>query len=315
MYFFLQIGIVAILAVYAADASGGGGGFAIAYTAFLVAMTWLWYEVRRQDARVHPEFLADTGRYVVAMAVSVGVILVSTFLPAGLRLLVWAIFTAAWVLLLMLFGRLRIGLGRGMTPTDSLVERFATITIIVLGEVVFGVVDGLSQSKHDVATISTGMIALAVGFGFWWIYFDVVGGKLPKPDGGALANWMLSHFPITLSIAAAGAGMVGMIEHAHEDSTPASISWLLSGAVAVGLVSLIPTWRALADASRLVTVYRPLWIAAAAGVVASVIIGWTRPAPWLLGLLLVVVLGLVWAVAVRGFALAGTWGPDRSEAL
>jgi hypothetical protein len=24
-------------------------------------------------------------------------------------------------------------------------------------------------------------------------------------------------------------------------------------------------------------------------------------------------LGLVWAVAVRGFALAGTWGPDRSE--
>jgi hypothetical protein len=126
---------------------------------------------------------------------------------------------------------------------------------------------------------------------------------------------MLSHFPITLSIAAAGAGMVGMIEHAHEASTPASISWLLSGAVAVGLVSLIPTWRALADASRLVTVYRPLWIAAAAGAVASVIIGWTRPAPWLLGLLLVVVLGLVWAVAVRGFALAGTWGPDRSEAL
>ncbi len=314
-YFFLQIGILAILAVYAGDAGGGGGGFAIAYMAFLVVMTWLWYEVRREDARLHPEFLADTGRYVVAMAVSVVVILVSAFLPAELRLLVWAIFTAAWVFLLLLFGRLPVGLGRGMTPTDSLVERFATITIIVLGEVVFGVVDGLSQSKHDVATISTGMIALAVGFGFWWIYFDVVGGKLPKPDGRALSNWMLSHFPITLSIAAAGAGMVGMIEHAHEDSTPASISWLLlSGAVAVGLVSLIPTWRALADASRLVTVYRPLWIAAVAGAVASVIIGWTRPAPWLLGLLLVIVLGLVWAVAVRGFALAGTWGPARSEA-
>ncbi len=272
-YFFLQIGILAILAVYAGDAGGGGSGFAIAYTAFLVVMTWLWYEVRRQDAREHPEFLADTGRYVVAMAVSVVVILVSAFLPAELRLLVWAIFTAAWVLLLLPFGRLQIGLGGGMSPTDSLVERFATITIIVLGEVVFGVVDGLSQSKHDVTTISTGMIALAVGFGFWWIYFDVVGGKLPKPDGRALANWMLSHFPITLSIAAAGAGMVGMIEHAHEDSTPASISWLLSGAVAVGLVSLIPTWRALADASRLVSVYRPLWMAAVAGAVA----GWSGP--------------------------------------
>jgi low temperature requirement protein LtrA len=313
-YFFLQIGILAVLAVYAGDAGGGGAGFAIAYTAFLVVMTWLWYEVRLQDAREHPEFLADTGRYVVAMAVSVVVILVSAFSPAELRLVVWAGFTVAWVFLLLLFGRLRVGLGRGMTPTDSLVERFGTITIIVLGEVVFGVVHGLSQSTHDVATISTGMIALAVGFGFWWIYFDVVGGKLPKPDGRALANWMLSHYPITLSIAAAGAGMVSLIEHAHDDSAPASTSWLLSGAVAVGLVFLIPTWRALVDASRLPSVYRPLWIATVAGALASVIIGWTRPAPWLLAMLLVVVLGLVWAVAVRGFVLACAWDRDRSEA-
>jgi hypothetical protein len=154
------------------------------------------------------------------------------------------------------------------------------------------------------------MIALVVGFGFWWIYFDVVGGKLPKPDGPALASWMLSHYPITLSIAAAGAGMVSLIEHAHDNSTPAPTSWLLSGAVAVGLVFLIPAWRALADASRLTSIYRPLWIATVAGAVASVIIGWTRPAPWLLALLLVVVLLLVWAVAVRGFALAGAWSRD-----
>jgi low temperature requirement protein LtrA len=313
-YFFLQIGVLAILAVYASDVGAGGTGFAIAYTAFLVVMTWLWYEVRLQDARVHPEFLADTGRYVVAMAVSVVVILVSAFLPAEPRLVVWAIFTVAWVILLLLFGRFPVGLGRGMSPTDSLAERFATLTIIVLGEVVFGVVEGLSESKHDFTTISTGMTALAVGFGFWWIYFDVVGGKLPKPDGGALANWMLSHYPITLSIAAAGAGMVSLIEQAHDGRTGASTSWLLSGAVAVGLLFLIPTWRALADASRFESVYRPLWIASLAGAVASVIIGWTRPAPWLLALLLMVVLGLVWAVVVRGFALAGAWAPDRSEA-
>jgi low temperature requirement protein LtrA len=312
-YVFLQIGILVILAVYATDASSGGGGFAIVYTAFLVVMTWLWYEVRLQDALVHPEFLADTGRYVVAMAVSIVVMLVSAFLPAGLRLVVWAIFTAAWVFLLLLFGRSSVGLGRGMTPTDALVERFATITIIVLGEVVFGVVDGLIQTKHDVTTIATGMIAIAVGFGFWWIYFDVVGGKLPKPDGPALSTWILSHYPITLSIAAAGAGMVSLIEYAHADSTPEPTSWLLSGAVAVGLLFLIPTWRALADASRLPSVYRPLWIATVAGAAASLIVGWTRPAPWLLALLLVAVLGLVWAVVVRGFALAGTWGPDGTE--
>src|SRR5258708_16818065 len=111
------------------------------------------------------------------------VILVSAFLPAELGLMVWAIYTVAWVFLLLLFGRSRVGLGRGMTPTDSLVERFATITIIVLGEVVFGVVDGLSQSKRDFTAISTCMLALAVGFGLCWISSDAVGGTLPKPDG------------------------------------------------------------------------------------------------------------------------------------
>jgi len=312
-YVFVQMGIVAILAVFAGDAGNGGGpAFAITYAAFLVVMTWLWYTVRRQDVIQRPEFLVDTGRYVVAMAVSVAVMAASAFLTAETRLLVWAVLVAGWIVVLVLMGRSRIGLSRGMTPTDSLVERFGTFTIIVLGEVVFGVVNGLSLSDHDIRTISTGMIALVVGFGFWWIYFDVVGGRLPKSDGRALANWILSHHPVALSIAAAGAGMVSLLEHAHDSSTPAPTAWLLSAAVAVGLIALILTSRALADATRLAAAYRPIEIAMAGGAVASVVIGLVRPAPWLLALLLVVVLALVWAVAIRGFLLAGAWATEQT---
>jgi len=68
--------------------------------------------------------------------------------------------------------------------------------------------------------------------------------------------------------------------------------------------------RALADASVLAAAFRPLWAAMAAGAVVSLVIGWAWPAPWLLALLLVAVLGPVWAVAVRGFVLAGAWGGD-----
>ncbi|HKF16445.1 MAG TPA: low temperature requirement protein A [Candidatus Dormibacteraeota bacterium] len=307
-YVFVQMGIVAILAVFAGDAgNGGSSAFAITYAAFLAVMTWLWYTVRRQDVIERPELLVDTGRYVMAMAVSVAVMAGSAVLTAETRLLVWAVLVAGWIVLLVLMGRSRIGLSRGMTPTDSLVERFGTFTIIVLGEVVFGVVNGLSLTDHDIRTISTGMIALVVGFGFWWIYFDVVGGRLPKSDGRALANWILSHHPVALSIAAAGAGMVSLLEHAHDASTPPATAWLLSAAVAVGLIALILTSRALDDASRLTAAYRPIQIALAGGAVVSVVIGLVRPAPWLLALLLVVVLALVWAVAIRGFLLAGAW--------
>jgi hypothetical protein len=76
------------------------------------------------------------------------------------------------------------------------------------------------------------------------------------------------------------------------------------------MVGLILASRALADASRLARAYRPFWFAPAAGAVMSVLIGWARPAPWLLALLPVIVLSLVWGVAVRGFVLAGAWFVD-----
>jgi low temperature requirement protein LtrA len=314
-YVFVQIGILAILAVFADQAGDSAGpAFAITYAAYLGLMTWLWYDVRRQDVIVaRREFLLDAGRYVVAIGASVVVMVVSALLPSPLRLWTWAVLLAAWVVVLLMLGRSRVGLTRGMTPTYSLVERFGLFTIIVLGEVVFGVVDGLSRSKHDVQTIATGMIALVVGFGFWWIYFDVVGGRLPKSDGGALANWILSHYPITLSIAAAGAGMVSLLEHAHDPGTPAAIAMLLAGSAAVGLIALVLTSRALSDFARLSSVFRPLTMAMVGGAIVSVAVGFARPAPWLLALLLVAILGVVWAVAVRGFLLAGAWSEDQSQ--
>jgi len=58
--------------------------------------------------------------------------------------------------------------------------------------------------------------------------------------------------------------------------------------------------RSLGQIASVVVPYLALW-----GLAALV-----QPAPWLLAVLLVVVLGLVWAVAVRGFVLAGAWNPE-----
>ena len=77
---------------------------------------------------------------------------------------------------------------QGITATESLVERFGLFTIIVLGEVVVGVVDGLAAVGPDALSIATGLIAMVVGFGFWWIYFDLVGRRLPRNDGPALVD-------------------------------------------------------------------------------------------------------------------------------
>ncbi len=310
---FVQMGVLVLLAVFTADAADGSGrSFALVYSIFLAFSALLWYAVRRQDRRQHFEFLDLAGRYLVGMVVAAGAVFASAFLPAVPRLLVWAGVSIGWVLTFVLLARSGTAMRRAMPPTHSLVERLGLFTIIVLGEVVFGVVDGLTSSEGDAKTITTGMVALTIGFGFWWIYFDLVGGRLPRDEGSATVQWLLSHLPITLSITAAGAAMVSLIAHAGDARTPASTAWVLAGAVTTGLLALIVTARSLADARRLESVYRPLGVALAVGAAAALFVGWVRPAPWLLALLLLGVLTALWCFAVSRFLAVGEWDDEPS---
>jgi hypothetical protein len=118
----------------------------------------------------------------------------------------------------------------------------------------------------------------------------------------------LSHLPIALAITAAGAGMVSLIGHAHDARTPAGTSWLLAGAVATGLAALVLTEQALVDAERLSQVFNSLRLALSSVAAAVLIVGWLRPAPWLLALLLVAILSAIWFFAVSRFLRAHPWG-------
>ena len=307
---FIQMAILVLLAVFTADATGASGpAFAIVYAAFLLYMTWLWYTVRREDRHSRPEYLAVAGAYLIMMVASIAAVLVSAFLPAEPRLIVWAGFCIGWLVGLSLVAwRSPVGFSLGMTPTESLVERFGLFTIIVLGEVILGIVEGLSLMETDLITVVTGMIALWLAFGLWWIYFDLIGRRLPRSSGQSVAIWMLSHLPITLSIAAAGAAMTSLIGHAHDATTPESTAWLLAGSVALMLIALIVTEQTLVDAERLAFVYRPLTFVLVGGAIAAVLVGWLRPAPWLLALLLVAVLSGVWFFAVIRYLRAEAWG-------
>lgn len=302
-FVFVQMGILAVLAAFTADATGSTGRpFALTYVAFLVVLTWLWYSVRRRDA---PEFMGMTGVYLAGMVASIGVIGVSAFLADGPRLAVWLSFTLAWALGLVYMGRRFGGTAeQAVTVTDSMVERFGLFTIIVLGEVVVGVVDGLAAAGGDALAIATGMAALVIGFGFWWIYFDFIGRRFPRPGAMPRYAWIVGHMPVCLTIAAAGAGMVTLIEHAGTDRTPAGAAWLLAGSVATGLVAMAALSWFLVDYRRLGSVYRPLTGLLLGGAAAALLVGWAAPPPLLLALLLVAVLVAIWLVAFKALLTA-----------
>jgi low temperature requirement protein LtrA len=305
---FLQMGILALLAVFTGSAAGGTGPpFAIVYALFLAVMGWAWYSIRELDRVERPEFLDITALYVGGMFASAVTVAITAFLPDIWRLGIWAVFLLGWVAFVISGSRGNQRQTEGIVPTDSLVERFGLFTIIVLGEVVLAVVTGLSGAGTDPLTIVTGSLALVIGFGFWWIYFDLVGRRLPR-SGGSVWTWMLSHLPIQLSIVSAGAAIVSLIEHAHDASTPADDAILLGGSVAIGLVALILTERSLEDALRLEIVYRPLGAVLAIGAAIALLAGWVAPPPWILALLMVAILTALWFFVVVRMIRAGVWG-------
>ncbi|HET7056229.1 MAG TPA: low temperature requirement protein A, partial [Thermomicrobiales bacterium] len=306
---FLQMGILALLAVFTAHAANGTGTqFALAYAAFLAVMTWQWWRVRELDRTDRPEFLPITAFYVGGMVASTAIVLASAFLPTDVRLIAWTVFVIGWLAGITFAARAtRTGQTEGILPTESIVERFGGFTIIVLGEVILGVVAGLAAVEPDALTIVTGLLALVIGFGLWWIYFDFVGRRLPRNTRGTIGAWMLSHLPITASITAAGAAIVSLVEHAHDPTTPAPTAWLLAASVALGLLSLILTSQSLEDAVRLERVYRPLKLALAVGALVALAAGWLALAPWLLALLLVAILSALWFFAVAWLIRAGSW--------
>jgi low temperature requirement protein LtrA len=268
----------------------------VVYTAYLLVLTWLWYTVQRQDDE---QYLVFTRRYLFGMVASVVVIGASAFLDDDARIAVWALFVVGWLFGTIVLQAVTGGMARlGFDISDSLVERFGLFTIIVLGEVIVGVVTGMSDADRTPIAITTGMLGLAIGIAYWWTYFDFVGGRRVAMSNRAHTAWMMGHFPIALGIAATGAAMVSLIGHADDASTPAPTAWLLAGAVALALIALGIVTTTLSDAERVPQVFSRLRWALFIAAVAALSLGWIGPAPWVLVLGLWAVLSMVWFYAI-----------------
>jgi low temperature requirement protein LtrA len=185
-----------------------------------------------------------------------------------------------------------------MMVSDALTERFGAFVIIVLGETLTGVVTGLSGEPVGALTLTVGLVAVVVGFGAWWTYFDFAGGRRPRPEPSASLQWMLGHLPLTAAIAAMGAAMLSLVDHAHDGRTPAATAWLLCGGTAVVLGATMLLAASLPAWNRDRSLYRPLARTCAAVAVACLGLGAARPSPLILGLALVLLLSIPWTLAV-----------------
>jgi low temperature requirement protein LtrA len=293
LYIFGQMTLLALLAVFAGEATGDDGrAFAVTYAVLFALFTWQWYLVQRID---DPRYRPTTTRYLAGMVATVVAVAATAVADDRVRLAVWAAVVLGWAVggILLTAADRTAGFGEGVTA--SLVERVGLFTIVVLGEVVVGVVVGISDADdRSAGTIATGMIGLTIGMGLWWNYFDLLGRRVPGRQGVRLALWLYVHLPLTMAIAAGGAAMVSLVEHAGDARVPAPTAWLLSCSVGVVLAAITIASQALpADALRveLLKQVAPTFGVAAVAVTALAV---ARPAPMAYVIALSIVLAAAW---------------------
>jgi low temperature requirement protein LtrA len=295
--FLLQILVLVAMGAFIPEAGGArGAAFAVAAGGLFAVLAVLWLLAARGD---RPEFRRPSRLFVAGTATCAVALAGTALLPANARVPAWGLLDAAY-----LAGFAAVLLTAvpsqpdALTITDALIERFGLLAIIVLGETLTGVATGLAVEPLSGLTLSVGLVAVVVGFGAWWTYFDFAGHRRPRPKRTASVQWMLGHLPLTAAIAAMGAAMVSLIAHAHDGRTPPATGWLLCTGAAVVLCATLLISASLQAWHRDRRFYQPLARTCAVVAVACLGVGAARPAPLILGFALVVLLSIPWAVAV-----------------
>ncbi|WP_102126037.1 low temperature requirement protein A [Deinococcus planocerae] len=202
-------------------------GFALSYAFARALITWMWWRAGRHNPGVRPV----TDVYVRGFSASIVLWTVAAFLTGPLALILKGVGLLIDLVtpLLTLADQPRVF----PAPARKLPERFGLFVIIVLGESLVGVVNGLAEVETlGPVTVLRFVLGLLLGFGLWWVYFDYIGRREPDSHNRwRFLAWSYLHLPLVVGITLIGA----MVEHAVAVEGPAEpgVRWLLAGGFAL----------------------------------------------------------------------------------
>lgn len=184
----------------------------------------------------NPLFRPVSNGYLIGFLLSAAVLIISVFVAPPLRFWLWAIGVGIDIATPAFTLRDQARLPR--LSNSKLPERFGLFMIIVLGEQIVGTISGTAE-QGSLAPVTLITAALGIGFAFcmWWVYFDFLARRVPRPNVWALISWSYLHMPLVMSIAALGAGSLILIADA-EAIFNGNVRWLFTGAIAVSLFAM-----------------------------------------------------------------------------
>ena len=233
----IQIVAVAALAVNIHDGLGKtSAGFALSYASVRAVLVVEYLHASRSVAAVR----RLTNRFARGFGFAAVLWLVSAFVPVPLRFVFWALGLTVDFATQLTVGQLETEFA---PHTSHLPERFGLFTIIVLGESVIAVVDGVALQQWNVSSAIAAVFGLTIAFSLWWVNFDNLGGSAIQAARTCRSirtyqTWLYMHLPLVIGLSATGVGVVHAVSSAQDLALPTGSRWLICSAVALCWLAL-----------------------------------------------------------------------------
>ena len=180
-----------------------------------VFITYLWWSVGIYDKEHRKLNTPYTVCYLLALAL----IIATLYIPQPYkRIVFWATLVLNYLPPLIARGRLH-AIGITFSLSSSMVERLGLLVIIVFGEAILGVINGIGMYTDMNATSWACLVlGIIITFALWWIFFSLIADRNSKP--GYLPGYIMSVFyiPAIASLGMAGACFPGLMKDLQPDT-------------------------------------------------------------------------------------------------
>lgn len=117
-------------------------------------------------------------------------------------------------------------------------ERFALLTMVVLGESFVKVLDALSGQGTAWQQLFEASVLLLITCSIFWLYFDNLAGAHLRGKRFQHIMWVMAHLPLQLAITASGVGIKKAVLVDMSMVMPEKYRWLLCETLGLTMVAL-----------------------------------------------------------------------------
>ncbi|QMS86237.1 low temperature requirement protein A (plasmid) [Nostoc edaphicum CCNP1411] len=259
-------------------------GFALSYAISRFVLVIEYLRARQHIISTRPL----TTRFALRFGIGATILLLSCLVQSPLRFVLWFFELTISFATQLSTGKLDVEFA---PHASHLPERFGLFTLILLGESISAVVNGVTGQQWTTSSAIAAVFGITIAFSLWWSYFDNLSGSaIRAASNGTCIRcyrwWFYAHLPLAIGIATIGSGVKHLVSSAPDIALSSQVRWLVCCSAAICILSLrviylmglIPEDRKYC---KVQTAYR---MGAAAVILIVALFGKELSPVWLIGL-------------------------------